>query len=186
MCYILLIDCQYVIADRDIEPPVAQVKYADRHQCEAIIYNRQAIFDGEMLVCPPGIIRLVAHNAFIPFFAAVFLPPRSDFCNQLVPALTLDTLNVMVIGAACQYGTQGVQVDFIGQFFFSKEDAARALKVLRYRVKVLGQDALQLIFPALALADLNTRMAALVAYQISIADTSVLCAANPHLFRKII
>ena len=109
---LLLIDRQHVIAHDHVQPPMRQVKYADRHQCEAIIYNRQVIFDGEMLVCPPDIIRLVAHNAFIPFFAAVFLPTRFDFCNQLVPALTLDSLNVMVIGAACQYGTQGVQVDF--------------------------------------------------------------------------
>lgn len=177
----------------DIVSPMAEVKDADGKQGEAVVFGRQTMRDGKVLVVAAQKVKSAQKLRIksLRFAGArvqvVFVPPPSNlffkFCSSCFCA---DAFFIVFVCPLRLYGTEIVVSEFVAQLGFAENRLVRcfARKITLNERDVSRQDALQLHFPAFAAPDANAEVTALVTNKIAAFEPSEFRTANAHTTLK--
>lgn len=184
---------EHITFGGDIVAPMAEVEDADGKQGEAVVFGRQTVRDGKLLVVAAQKVEAAQELWIKPLRLAgarvqvVFVPPPSDFFFEFCTScFCADAFFIVFVCPLCLHGTEIVVGEFVAQLGFAENRLIRrfARKIPLNERDVPRQDALQLHFPAFAAPDANAEVTALVTNKIATFEPSEFRAANAHTALK--
>ena len=172
---------------------MAEVEDTDGKQGEAVVFGRQTVRDGKLLVVAAQKVEAAQELWIKPLrlagFATRIVPIPSCinlFCKRSAPAFCADAFFIVFVCPLRLHGTEIVVGEFVAQLGFAENRLIRrfARKITLNERDVSRQDALQLHFPAFAAPDANAEVTALVTNKIAPFEPSEFRTANAHTTLK--
>ena len=182
----MLLDCQNVVADRDIQTPMGQMEYTHGHQSQSVVRDGQVVFQGELAVEPAQIVYPI--YLIVMQLPAVVLEAHFQLADQLFPKRRVtDGVQIIQIGPLGLAGAEMVQIDLVFHFFPRKEILIGIffLKIGTDKSNVRWEDPLILNLPPFSF-DPNAQVTGFVFHQITATELLVLSAAESYARRKVV
>lgn len=182
----LTLNCQNVVADRDVQTPMGQMEYTHGHESQSVVRDGQVVFQGELAVEPAQIVYPI--YLIVMQLPAVVLEAHFQLADQLFPKRRVtDGVQIIQIGPLGLAGAQMVQVDLIVQLGFIEDVFIRVLarEIVAHKLQIGRENALILNLTAFA-PDADAQMAGLVLYQTAAAKAVIFQAAEPYARRKVV
>lgn len=93
----LTLNCQNVVANRDVQTPMGQMEYTHGHESQSVVRDGQVVFQGELAVEPAQIIYPI--YLIVMQLPAVVLEAHFQFADQLFPKRRVtDGVQIIQIG----------------------------------------------------------------------------------------
>ena len=176
----LTLNCQNVVANRDVQTPMGQMEYTHGHESQSVVRDGQVVFQGELAVEPAQIIYPI--YLIVMQLPAVVLEAHFQLADQLcLKRRVADGVQVIQIGPLGLAGAQMVQIDLIVQLGFIEDVFTRVLarEIVAHKIQIGRENALILNLTAFA-PDADAQMAGLVLYQAAAAKAVIFQAAEPY------
>ena len=79
----LTLNCQNVVADRDVQTPMGQMEYTHGHEGQSVVRGGQVVFQRKLAVATAEVVSTL-HLLGIPFLLIEF-PTGFQLIDQIIP-----------------------------------------------------------------------------------------------------